>query len=163
MDFVAPESLVFWTTIIFILFFLLLKKLAWKPILRAVKDREDSINNALESAEEARKEMQNLVADNERILKEARVERDSLLKDAREIKDKMIAEAKDEANSQSDKIIKQAKVSIENEKQAAIIDLKNQVAELSIGIAEKVIKEELSNKDKQIELIEKMLDEATLK
>lgn len=163
MDFVAPESLVFWTTIIFIAFFFLLKKLAWKPILGAVKDREDSINNALESAEEARKEMQNLVADNERILKEARSERDNLLKDAREIKDKMIAEAKDEAKSQSDKIMKQAKASIEHEKQAAIIDLKNQVAELSIGIAEKVIKEELSNKDKQIELIEKMLDEATLK
>ncbi len=163
MDFVAPESLVFWTTIIFIAFFFLLKKLAWKPILGAVKDREDSINNALESAEEARKEMQNLVADNERILKEARSERDNLLKDAREIKDKMIAEAKDEAKSQSDKILKHAKASIEHEKQAAIIDLKNQVAELSIGIAEKVIKEELSNKDKQIELIEKMLDEATLK
>ncbi|MCK5677249.1 MAG: F0F1 ATP synthase subunit B, partial [Flavobacteriaceae bacterium] len=78
MDFVAPESLVFWTTIIFIAFFFLLKKLAWKPILGAVKDREDSINNALESAEEARKEMQNLVADNERILKEARSERDNL-------------------------------------------------------------------------------------
>ncbi len=156
-------GLFFWQIILFVLLLLLLRKFAWNPILTALNDREEGIQNALDEADKARQEMLDLKSSNEKILKEARAERDGLLKDAREIKDKMIAEAKDDANAQANKIIEQAKISIEHEKQAAITDLKNQVAELSIGIAEKVIKEELSNKDKQIELIEKMLDEATLK
>lgn len=156
-------GLFFWQIILFVLLLLLLRKFAWNPILTALNDREEGIQNALDEADKARQEMLDLKSSNEKILKEARAERDGLLKDAREIKDKMIAEAKDDANAQANKIIEQAKISIEHEKQAAITDLKNQVAELSIGIAEKVIKKELSNKDKQIELIEKMLDEATLK
>ena len=107
--------------------------------------------------------MVDLKSSNEQILKDARIERDSLLKDARMIKEKMITEAKDEAKAQSNKIIEQAKQTIENEKLAAITELKNQVAELSIGIAEKIMKDELSSKDKQVKLIEKMLDEARLK
>ncbi|MCM2302607.1 MAG: F0F1 ATP synthase subunit B [Flavobacteriaceae bacterium] len=162
MNFVAPESLIFWTTIIFLAFFLLLKKLAWKPILNAVKEREDSINDALLSAEKARLEMQNLKSDNERILKEARNERDAMLKDAREIREKLIAESKEEALKQSAKLIEQAKFTIENEKQAAIVELKNQVAELSISIAEKVIKEELSSKDRQLKVIGEMLKDVKL-
>jgi len=162
MNFVAPEALIFWTTIFFILFFFLLAKYAWKPILNAVKERENTINNSLAEAEKARQEMQDLTASNEKILKEARVERENMLKEAREIKENLISEAKDEANIQSNKMIEQAKASIEIEKQAAITDIKNQVASLSIGIAEKVIKDELSNKDKQLKLIDKMLDDATL-
>ncbi len=156
-------GLFFWQIILFVLLLILLKKYAWKPILDALNDREEGIKTALDEADKARQEMADLKSSNEKILKEARAERDSLLKDARVIKDKMISEAKEEASSQANQIIEQAKVTIHNEKQAAITELKNQVAELSIGIAEKVIKEELSNKDKQIELIEKMLDNTTLK
>jgi len=156
-------GLFFWQIILFALLLILLKKYAWKPILDALNDREEGIKTALDEADKARQEMAELQSSNEKILKEARAERDTLLKDARVIKDKMITEAKDEASSQANKIIEQAKMTIQNEKQAAITELKNQVAELSIEIAEKVIKEELSNKDKQIELIEKMLDNATLK
>lgn len=162
MNFVAPESLVFWTTIIFLILLFLLKKLAWKPILGAVKDREESIMNALKEAENARKEMQNLTADNERILKEARAERDALLKEAREMKENLISDAKEEAQVQANKVVEQAQATIQAEKQAAITDLKNQVAELSIGIAEKVVRGELSDKDKQTKLVEDMLKEVTI-
>lgn len=162
MNLVAPESLVFWTTIIFVALIFLLKKVAWKPILGAVKEREDSINKALESAENARKEIQNLTADNERILKEARAERDTMLKEAREIKENMITEAKDEALAQAAKVIEQAKATIESEKHAAIAEIKNQVAELSISIAEKVVRGELADKNKQIKLVEDMLKEVNI-
>ena len=156
-------GLFFWQSILFILLLFLLKKFAWKPILDALNSREEGIQNALDEADKARQEMVDLKSSNEKILKEARAERDGLLKDARMIKDKMISEAKDEAKAQSNKIIEQAKQTIENEKLAAITELKNQVAELSIGIAEKIMKDELSNKDKQLQLVEKMLDEARLK
>lgn len=162
MNFVAPESLIFWTTAIFIIFFFLLKKFAWKPILGAVKSREESINAAFASAEAARKEMHNLKADNERILQEARAERDGLLKDAREMKEKMIADAKHEAQLQSERIIKQAKAAIQGKKKAAMVELKVQVAALSVEIAEKLLKAELSNKETQVKLVEKMLEDVML-
>ena len=162
MNFTAPESLVFWTTIIFIVFFILLRKFAWKPILGAVNDREESINNALASAENARKEMQNLQADNQRVLQEARLERDNMLKDAREMKEKMVADAKNEAQAQGLKMIEQAKAAIEGEKNAALAELKSQVATLSLEIAEKLLKDELSNKEAQVKLVEKMLGDAKL-
>jgi F-type H+-transporting ATPase subunit b len=155
-------GLFFWQILIFVLLVWLLNKFAWKPILNAVNEREEGIRKALEEADKARQEMAELNASNEKILKEARAEREKMLKDAREIKESLISEAKDEAKMQADKIITQAKTTIENEKQAAIVELKKQVAELSVGIAEKVIKEELSNKDKQIKLIDKMLDEAAI-
>ena len=156
-------GLFFWQTLLFILLLFLLKKYAWKPILDALNSREEGIKNALDEAEKARQEMVDLKSDNERIVKEARAERDAMLKDARTMKENMISEAKEEAKSQANKIIEQAKVTIENEKLAAITELRNQVAELSIGIAEKIIKDELSEKDKQVKLIEKMLKEAELK
>ncbi len=155
-------GLFFWQILIFVLLVWLLNKFAWKPILNAVNEREEGIKKALEEADKARQEMAELNASNEKILKEARAEREKMLKDAREIKEALISEAKDEAKMQADKIITQAKTTIENEKQAAIVELKKQVAELSVGIAEKVIKEELSNKEKQIKLIDKMLDEAAI-
>ena len=155
-------GLFFWQTLLFIILLLLLRKFAWKPILNAVKDREEGIKNALKSAEDARKEMQNLTADNERILKEARNDREELLKEARSIREKMIDEAKGDAQLEANKLIEKAKESIQTEKQAAIIDLKNQVADLSIGIAEKLVKEELASKDKQVKLIETMLKDVKL-
>lgn len=162
MNFTAPESLVFWTTLIFIIFFLLLRKLAWKPILGAVKGREDAINNALASAEAARAEIQNLKSDNERILQEARAERDAMMKEAREIKEKMIADAKSEAAAQGQKMIEQAKATIEGEKNAALAELKAQISTISLDIAEKLLKEELSNKEAQTKLVERMLGDVKL-
>ena len=156
-------GLFFWQMLLFILLLFLLKKFAWKPILDALNNREEGIKNALEEADRARQEMMDLQANNEKILKEARAERDTLLKDARSMKEQIISEAKEEAGSQASKMIEQAKSTIENEKQAAITELRNQVAELSIGIAEKIIKDELSDKDKQVKLIEEMLKEASLK
>lgn len=162
MNLTAPESLIFWTTIIFLIFLFLMRKLAWKPILGAVKSREDSINNALRSAEEAKKEMQNLKADNEKLLAEARAERDMMIKEAREIKDKMIADAKNEAQAQGAKMIEQAKATIEGEKNAALAELKSQVSSLSVEIAEKLLKNELSDKENQTKLVEKMLGDVKL-
>ncbi len=163
MDLITPEfGLVFWTAIMFILLLLILRKFAWKPILGAVSDREEGIKNALASAENARKEMENLHADNERILKEARAEREAMLKDARDMKNKMISDAKEEAQSQANKIIEQAQIAIESEKKAAMAELKSQVAGLSIEIAEKVVQNELSDKDKQLKLVEDMLGETVL-
>ena len=163
MDLVTPDvGLLFWTVISFGVLLFLLRKFAWKPIVGSVNDREQSIREALASAEKARLEMQNLTADNERILKEARVERETMLKEARDIKNKMITDAKDEAQVQASKLIEQAQAAIQSEKKAAISELKNQVAELSVNIAEKVLKEELSNKDKQLSIVEDMLSKATL-
>ena len=121
-------GLIIWTTIIFTLLLIVLKKFAWKPILTAVDERNKSIEDALKSAEKAKEEMQALNADNERILAEARIERDVLLKQAREMKDKIVSEAKDQANTEADKILLSSKEQINNEKLKAITELKNQVA-----------------------------------
>jgi F-type H+-transporting ATPase subunit b len=151
-----------WQLILFVGLVFLLKKFAWGPILNSVNEREEGIKNALDEAENARKEMQNLNADNARILKEARIERDVLLKEAREMKDGIIAEAKNEAQAQANKVVAQAQATIQAEKQAAIVDLKNQVAELSISIAEKVVRGELADKSKQEKLVKEMLKEVTI-
>lgn len=146
-------------TVIFVCLVLLLKKFAWKPILDAVNEREEGIKNALQSAENARKEMQLLQADNERILQEARIERDALLKEAREMRDKMIADSKQDAQAEGARMIEQAKAAIAAEKNAAMAELKNQVSALSIEIAEKLVKQELTDKAAQTKLIEKLLTE----
>ena len=156
-------GLFFWQTIIFILLIFLLKKYAWKPILDAVNEREEGIKNALLSAEKAKKEMASLQSDNEETLKKARAERDSLLKEAREIKQQLIDDAKNEAQSEAKKIISQAQETIQNEKKAAISDLKNQVATLSIDIAEKVLKEKLSDDKTQMNLVKDLVKDVTLK
>ncbi len=149
-------------TVLFLLLIFLMVKFAWKPILNALNDREEGIKDAIDSAEKAKREMENLQADNEKLLKEARAEREAMLKEAREVKTKMIEDAKTEAREEANKLIAQAQASIASEKKAAIADLKSQVANLSIDIAEKVVKDELSNKDKQLKLVESMLGEATL-
>ena len=155
-------GLFFWQLILFIGLVLLLRKFAWKPILDAVEKRESGIEDALKSAENAKLEMQNLQADNEKLLKEARAERETMLKEARDMKNKMIEDAKTEASDTASKLIAQAQASIESEKKAAIADLKSQVANLSVEIAEKVVRTELSNKDKQLQLVDTMLREKTL-
>jgi F-type H+-transporting ATPase subunit b len=149
-------------TITFLVVFLLLRKMAWKPILASLKERENSIQTALDSAEKAKQEMQALQASNEAILMEARNERDKLLKEARETKDSIIAEAKAGAQKEADKIMQNAKDSIQSEKVAAMDEIKNQVAKLSIEIAEKIIRTELSSDEKQKALVNTMLDEVNL-
>ncbi len=149
-------------TVIFVGLILLLKKFAWKPILESVNEREEGIRSALRSAEDAKKEMANLKTQNENLLAEARAERDALMKEAREIKEKMIADAKSEAATQGQKMIEHAKATIESEKNAALAELKLQISTISLDIAEKLLKEELSNKEAQTKLVEKMLGDVKL-
>ena len=155
-------GLFFWQAIILVILIVLLAKFAWKPILTALAAREEGISNALLAAENAKKEMQNLKSDNEKLLAEARAERDAMIKEAREIKEKMIADAKSEAQAQGEKMIESAKATIESEKNAAMAELKNQVSSLSLEIAETLLKGELSNKEAQTKLVEKMLGDAKL-
>jgi F-type H+-transporting ATPase subunit b len=163
MDLITPEiGLFFWQTIVFLVLLFLMAKFAWKPILSSVRNREQSINDALASAENARKEMQNLKSDNEQLMKEARAERDAILKEARELKEKVITDASEEAKVKADKIVADAKRSIELEKQSAMAELKNHVAELSVEIAEKIVRKELSGKNEQHQMIEKMIGDAKL-
>ncbi|MGB2414423.1 MAG: F0F1 ATP synthase subunit B [Flavobacteriaceae bacterium] len=163
MDLITPGfGLVFWTAVTFIFLLLILRKFAWNPILGAVSDREAGIKDALNLAEKAKMEMENLQADNQKLLKEARAEREAMLKEARELKSSMIESAKTEAKEEANKLVANAQAAIETEKKAAIADLKSVVAELSISIAETVVREELSDKSKQEKLVESMLKDATL-
>ena len=153
---------VVWSSIAFLLVVFLLAKLAWKPILASIREREDSIDDALKSASKAREEMANLTRSNEALLNEARAERDGMLKDARGTKDQIIAEAKERAEVEYNKILTSAKDAIRQEKASAIAEIKEQVATLSIEIAERVIREELKSDEKQKQLIDKYLQEAKL-
>ena len=155
-------GLIVWSLFAFLIVLFLLKKLAWKPILKALDEREKSIQSALDAAMQAKKEMSSLKADNEKIIAEAKTERDNILKEAREIKDKMINEAKDRASKEAEKIVSSARENIQNEKMAAITELKNQVAHLSIDIAEKILKSELAEKDKQKTVINNLLQEVKM-
>ena len=163
MDLVTPDiGLIFWTTVSFGILYFVLAKFAWKPILGAVNDREKSIKDALSAAEKAKVEMQNLKSDNEKILNEAKLQRETLLKEARELKSKIIADAENEATETANKLIESAKTAIENEKSAAMKELKNTVADLSLSIAEKLLAKELDNKEKQLENIQETLDKTKL-
>jgi F-type H+-transporting ATPase subunit b len=163
MELVKPAfGLIFWMCISFGLIFFILKKFAWKPILNMLSERETSIQNALDAAEKAKEEMKALQSNNERILTEAKAERDQLLKDAREIREKMISEAKATAAKEGDRLLKAARENIQNEKMAAITELKNQVATLSIEIAEKILKSELSSDEKQKTLVNTLLKDVNL-
>lgn len=163
MELVKPEfGLIFWMTVSFLIVLFLLKKFAWKPILNSLKERETSIEEALNSAKKARDEVSNMKAENERILQEARNERDVLLKQARETKDQIVNEARTKAQVEADRIITIARETINNEKMAAITELKNQVATLSIEIAEKVIRQQLSTDEKQKALVNDLLKDVKL-
>ena len=158
MQLVTPAiGLMFWTVVIFILLLILLKKFAWKPILKAVDDRNSSINEALSSAEKAKSEMEKLSADNDKILNEARIQRDSIIKEARDIKVKTIADTKNKASIEAEKIIESAKEKIKNEKMNDMTELKNEIADISIQMAEKIIKTELKDAKSQKKLIEEDL------
>lgn len=152
-------GLFFWQSLVFLILIFLLRQYAWKPILNAVNEREASIEGALKAAEKARQEMESLQASNEAIMKEAREERERILKEARDMKNKIVSEAKDAASAEAEKSVAQAKATIEAEKAAAIAELKNQAAVLSIEVAEKVLGQELSDKNKQADMISKMIDE----
>lgn len=158
MGLVSPEfGLLFWTLLSFSIVLFILGKFAWKPILKSLKDREVSIEGALKAAEDAKVEMQKLQADNEKIIIEAKSQRDLLIKEAREVKETMIREAKNEAAAEAGKMIKNAREAIENQKAAAITDIKNQVTELSVEIAKKVLERELSNPEEQKKFISQLL------
>ncbi len=163
MELVNPGiGLIFWMTLAFGIVLWLLGKYAWKPIMKSLHEREDSIDKALHQADQARKDMEGLKISNEELLKEAKEERDGIMKQAREIKDKLIEDARVKANLEAGRIVESAKETIQNEKMAAMVELKNQIAELSIEIAEKLLEHELSDKKKQKAYVEQLIKEAKL-
>jgi len=163
MELVTPGiGLLFWMLVSFSIVLFILKKFAWKPILKALKDRENAIREELESASRAREEMSLLNADHEKIKMETRAERDKLLKEAREAKEQIIADAKSKAIIETDKLIEIARLNIQNEKEAVLTDIKNQVVILSLDIAEKILKRELSDGVEQKKYVESLLKEISL-
>lgn len=155
-------GLVIWMTIALLVVLFVLKKYAWKPIMEALKEREDTIESSLRAAEKTHEEMKDLKLDNERLLKEAKEERDAILKEARLIKENIIDEAKTKANVEASNIVESAKERIEHEKSAAIVEIKNLIAEQAIDIAEKVLRSELKDKKKQKDYVETLLKETNL-
>lgn len=163
MDLIKPEiGLIFWTGVSFLLLLVLLRKFAWKPILGAVEARDEKINEALHAAEAARQEISNLAAENEKLLAEARNEKDRIIADAKKTREAMVAEAKAVAESEAKRIVETARTSIENEKNAAMTEVKNLVANLSIEIAEKVLRKHFENKDEQQSFVQKHLQDIKL-
>ncbi len=158
MGLVIPDyGLLFWMVLTFLIVMFILKKFAWRPILSSLKEREDSIENALESAKKARDEMGKLQADNEKVLAEARNERNEMLKEAKEVKQNIIQEAKGAATKEAEKIIESARQEIQNEKTAAINEMKESIASLSVQIAEKILKKQLDDPAKQKDLMNQYL------
>ncbi|NAW51141.1 F0F1 ATP synthase subunit B [Elizabethkingia argentiflava] len=163
MDLLTPSiGNIFWTTLVFLILVILLGKFAWKPILSAVNTRETNIIDALNQVKLAKAEMQHLKADNERIIREAKLEREAILKEARQIKDRIVGEAKDVAKAESDKIIEQARQTILSEKNAAMSAIKTQVGELSLTIAESILRQKLEGHDAQNQLVENILNQSNL-
>ncbi len=155
-------GLFIWQTILFIALLLLLRKYAWGPILNAVNEREDSIKNSLKAADRAREEMKALQADNEKILAEARSERERIVKEANEMKNQIISDATDKAKEEAGKLVESARTQIQAEKNDAMAQIKTQVAELSVEIAEKLLRKELDEKTKQQKLIDDLLKESNI-
>lgn len=154
-------GLIFWTSIAFLIVFFLLKKYAWKPILSSLNEREKKIDDALKAAELAEQRMKDIQAQNENLLAEAAKEREVMLRAAREASEKMVAEAKDKAQAEANKMLEQARAAIGNEKMKAMTEIKNEVGRLSLDIAEKILREKLTDADKQHGNIEKLLNEAS--
>jgi F-type H+-transporting ATPase subunit b len=160
MDLLIPEvGTIFWTFIVFSISFFLLAKYAWKPVLKGLKERDHTIAEALQAAEKAKKEVTQLNKESERILAEAKAERDKILTETRGLKESMLSEARDQAKKEGQKMIDEARTAIKNERAAAIDDIKKQVADLSVAISEKILLQELSDPNRQQELIEKTLKE----
>ncbi len=157
MELLTPGiGLIFWTFLAFVIVFLILKKFAWVPILSALKERETSISDAISSAEKVKKEMAALKNENEILMNKAREERSAMLKDAKLASDKMIAEAKDKAKGEYDRIIAEAQLAIQQQKNAALTDVKNQVGALVIEVSEKILRRELANKSEQEQFISQL-------
>ncbi|HLP71305.1 MAG TPA: F0F1 ATP synthase subunit B [Bacteroidales bacterium] len=154
---------IFWSVLIFLIFFGILAKFGWKPILAAIKARDEMIKGSLESAERAREEMKKLQSDNEAILRKAREEREEILKEARDVRDKLISEAKGKATDEAEKLIEKARAGIESEKRKALSEIREQVAGLSVDIASKLIGEKLKQTDEQSKLIDNYLKDIDLK
>ncbi|MEJ7692813.1 F0F1 ATP synthase subunit B [Daejeonella sp.] len=160
---VSPDpGLFIWSTVAFLILFFLLSKYAWKPIVKALDERERSIEDALSKAEMAKAEMAKLINENEELLKEARLERDKILKEAKEIKDQIINDAKNSAKTEGIKLIELAKTEITNQKLAAMAEIKTQVSTLSLDIAEKVLRKQFEDQDKQQALVNDLLKEVQL-
>jgi F-type H+-transporting ATPase subunit b len=160
MELITPGiGLLFWMLVMFGIVLLILKKFAWKPILKALKDRETSIRDALMSADTAKKEMEKLKADNEVIMAESRAEKEKIMQEARQIREKIVGDAKNEAAEEAKKILKSARIDIENEKVAAIQEVKNKVAELSVEIAEKILRKKLADTAEQRSMIDRLVKE----
>lgn len=155
-------GLFFWQLIILVIIIFILGKFAWKPIVNALEEREDGINNALQAAEKAKLEMARLTNENEQLLKEARAERDEILKEAKALKDKIVADAKEEAQESGKKIIEQAKREIEDQKNKALAEVKNQVSSLSLDIARKVLTKEFENQTTQQAFVSDLLKDVKL-
>lgn len=163
MELIKPGlGLIFWMTLSFGILLFILRKFAWKPILLSLHAREDSIENALQEASKARQEIEQLKSNNEALLKEARNERDLILKKAKQLSDQMIQEAQGKANLEAEKILKNARESIIMERKAAVNELKAEVATLSVGIAEKLLQDQMQSNQTQKDLIGKMIDQAKL-
>jgi F-type H+-transporting ATPase subunit b len=163
MNLVKPEfGLIFWMTVTFLIVFFLMKKFAWGPILNMIHEREESIETALAAAEKAKEEMAELQNNNEKLLAEARLEKDKMLKEAREIKETMINDAKDAAQKEAQRIMTEARNSIQNEKMVAINELKSQVALMSVDIAEKIIRKDLSKDENQKTLVASLINDVKL-
>ncbi|GAB3920937.1 F0F1 ATP synthase subunit B [Mucilaginibacter myungsuensis] len=154
---------VVWSTVAFIILLVLLGKFAWKPIMAAIGERERFIEDALLKAEAAKQEMALLTAENESLMKQARAERDLILAEAKKLKDQIVNEAKDIANKEGARMIENARLEINNQKAIALADVKNQVATLSIEIAEKILRKQLEDAHKQDELVADLLKEVKLK
>ncbi len=163
MDLVIPDlGLLFWTSIVFALLLFLLAKFAWKPMLKAVNDREQKIAESLELADKTKAEMKAMQSQNENLLKEARAERDAIVKDAKEVATKMVDDAKNVAKTEAEKVMVSAREAINSEKTAAISELKNQVASFSLEIAEKLVRTDMSSNDNQKALAEKLAAEVKM-
>ena len=155
-------GIIFWMTLTFAIVVFVLGKYAWPSILKGLKEREQSIQESLDAAKEAQNRMELLKADNEKLLQEAKEERAAILAEARKIKEKIIEDARESATLQADRIVGKAKERIDNEKKAALTEIKNTIAKYSIEIAEKILREELKDKNKQKELVDKLLEETSL-
>ena len=163
MDLRTPSiGNIFWTAVVFFILLMLLGKYAWRPIMKSIEEREVFIVDSLNQAKMAKKEMEDLKADNERIIREAKIERDAILKDAREMKDKIVADAKDAAKSEGDKMIEQARQSIQSEKSAAMADIKSQIGALSVNIAESILKQKLDSNEAQDNLVQSYINNSNL-
>jgi F-type H+-transporting ATPase subunit b len=163
MDLITPDlGLIFWTGLVFLLLMFILTKFIWKPLMGAVKARETNIQEALEMAEKTKAEMKKLQTQNENLLKEARLERDSMIKDAKEVSTRMVEEAKTKAKAEAEKVLANAQLAIAAEKNAALTELKTQVATMALEIAEKVVRQELAGADQQKQMASKLAEEISL-